>query len=77
MHGAVRREGSATPPVLNVNRVNEKLLYIDYYSKRKMGSLAIGIIKGIAKYFNEAERIQITSMSNPNDERVQLKVIFN
>ncbi|MCE3280626.1 MAG: hypothetical protein K0S44_2817 [Bacteroidetes bacterium] len=76
MHGAVRSGGSANPPVLNVSRVNDQLLYIDYYSKRKMGSLAIGIIKGIAKYFNESDQIQITSMSNPNDERVQIKVKF-
>lgn len=76
MHGAVRKGSTATPPVLNVSKVSDKLLFIDYYSKRKMGSLAIGIIKGIAKYFNEGDKINILSMSNPNDERVQLKVEF-
>ena len=76
MHGAVRKGSTATPPVLNVSKVSDQLLFIDYYSKRKMGSLAIGIIKGIAKYFNESDQVQITSLSNPNDERVQIKVKF-
>lgn len=75
MHGAVRKLNStANPPILNVVRVNEKLLMIDYHSKRRMGSLAVGIIKGIAKYYNESEKITIQNMGDPDDERVQIKV---
>ena len=75
MHGAVRHLNStANPPVLSVSRVNEKLLIIDYYSKRRMGSLAVGIIRGIAVYYKEAESINIISLSNPDDERVQIRV---
>ncbi|HXH99539.1 MAG TPA: heme NO-binding domain-containing protein [Sphingobacteriaceae bacterium] len=77
MHGAVRKLNSiANPPVLNVSKVNENLLIIDYYSKRRMGALATGIIKGIAKYFNESEIINIKPMSDPDAERVQIRVEF-
>ncbi|MCW3077933.1 MAG: hypothetical protein JWO32_2542 [Bacteroidetes bacterium] len=77
MHKAVRKEEhNAHPPILNVSRVHDKLLIIDYHSERKMGSLAVGIIKGIAAYFNEQDQIQVIPLSNPNDERVQIRVEF-
>lgn len=77
MHKAVRKqENEATPPVLNVSRVHDKLLIIDYYSKRKMASLAIGIIKGIAKYYQESEKINVIPMSDLDDERVQIRIEF-
>ena len=61
MHKAVRKEeNKANPPTLHISRVSDKLLIIDYYSKRRMASLAIGIIKGIAKFYNESEKRQIT-----------------
>src|SRR5688572_1849446 len=77
MHKAVRKqENKANPPVLNVSRVHDKLLIIDYYSKRKLASLAIGIIKGIAKFYNESEKINVIPMSSENDERVQIRIEF-
>lgn len=77
MHGAVRKLNStANPPILNVTSVNEKLLIIDYFSKRRMASLAIGIIKGIAKYFDEENKVSVNSMTPLNDERVQIRVEF-
>lgn len=78
MHKAVRREESkANPPVLNVSRVHDKLLIIDYNSNRRMASLAVGIIKGIAKYYKESEKVKVIPVSDPNDERVQLRVEFS
>ena len=78
MHRAVRKEESkANPPVLNIARVHDKLIVIDYYSERKMASLAIGIIKGIAKYYKESDKVRVVTMSEPNDERVQLRVDFS
>jgi hypothetical protein len=75
MHGAVRKlNSSASPPILNVTRINPDKLMVDYYSKRRMGALAVGIIKGIAKYYKEDHEIVVTATSNPNDERVQLIV---
>jgi len=77
MHGAVRRLNStANPPVLNVTKVNSKLLIIDYYSQRKMSALAIGIIKGIAKHFGESKLINVKPISDPDAERVQIRVEF-
>lgn len=77
MHGAVRKLNStATPPILNVTQLNDNVLIIDYYSKRRMGALAVGIIKGIAEYYNEAEEVLVIPKSNPDDERVQLRVEF-
>src|SRR5687768_9860194 len=78
MHKAVRSEASnANPPVLNVTALGNKLIIIDYYSKRKLGSLAIGIIRGIANHYNESERVHIIPKSNPDDERVQIRVEFD
>lgn len=77
MHKAVRSDSSkAEPPVLSVSKVNDKLLIIDYYSKRKMASLAIGIIKGIAAFYNETDVVKVVPITNPNDERVQIRVEF-
>lgn len=77
MHKAVRKEESnANPPVLNVSRVHDKLLIIDYFSERRMGCLAVGIIKGIAKYYHEENKIKVESSSSPNDERVQIRIEF-
>ncbi len=77
MHKAVRKqENEASPPVLQITRVHDKLLIIDYYSKRRMVSLGIGIIKGIAKFYNEADKINVECMNDPNDERVQIRVEF-
>lgn len=77
MHKAVRKdEQNAHPPILNVSRVHDKLLIIDYHSERKMGCLAVGIIKGIAAYFNEEDKIQVIPLTNPNDARVQIRVEF-
>lgn len=78
MHKAVRKqEINASPPVLHVSRVHDKLIIIDYYSKRRLASLAIGIIKGIAKYYQESHRVQVIPITNPQDERVQIRVEFN
>ena len=76
-HGAVRKLNStARPPVLHVSEVRDDFLIIDYYSKRKMSSLAIGIIKGIARYYNEHDKIQIAPTTEPDAERVQIRVTF-
>lgn len=77
MHHAVKKQDAKTaPPVLNVTRVNKRKLIIDYHSKRRMASLAIGIIKGIAKYYNEESNIIVESTTGPDDERVQIQVSY-
>lgn len=77
-HGAVRKLNStAQPPVLHVSEVRDDYLIIDYYSKRRMGALAVGIIKGIAKYYKEEQQVEILPTTEPDAERVQIKVIFH
>ena len=75
MHGAVRRLNStAEPPILNVSKVNDKLLIVDYYSRRKMAPLAVGIVKGIADYYGEGEYIKVTCLSDYDDDRIQIRI---
>lgn len=75
MHNAVRTS-SADPPILNVSRVDDTLIIIDYYSKRRMASLAIGIIKGIAEFYSEQDMISVLPTTDLNDERVQIRVEY-
>jgi len=78
MHHAVRQQNpSASPPVLHIDQVGERTLVIDYYSKRRLASLAIGIIKGIAAYYHESDKIHIIPTTNANDERVQIRIEFS
>lgn len=77
MHGAVRKQDErTTPPRLAVNKVSSKLLVIDYYSKRRMASVALGIVKGIAHYFNETDKVSVRTLTPLDAERVQLLVEF-
>lgn len=78
MHKAVRQqESKAAPPILNISRVHDKLLMIDYFSKRKLSRLAVGIIKGIARHYNESEKVKVIPMSEPYEERVQIRIEFD
>ncbi|GAA4424088.1 hypothetical protein GCM10023188_03500 [Pontibacter saemangeumensis] len=77
MHGAVRSQDTrTTPPILSVNKVSSRLLVIDYHSRRRMASVGIGIVKGIAAYFNESDKVTVSSITSPDAERVQLRVEF-
>lgn len=77
MHGAVRKLNStANPPILNVSKISKNLIMIDYFSRRRMGSLAVGIIKGIAKYYGEDAHVRVEPTTTPDAERVQIKVHF-
>ncbi|MBA3681590.1 MAG: heme NO-binding domain-containing protein [Bacteroidetes bacterium] len=77
MHGAVRKLNStANPPILNVTAVSDELMFVDYFSKRRMGSLAVGIIKGIARYYNEYDKISVIPTTDPDAERVQIRLEF-
>ncbi|MDF2451334.1 MAG: hypothetical protein K0S26_838 [Bacteroidota bacterium] len=77
MHGAVRRLNStANPPILNVTKTGNDVLMIDYYSKRRLSALAVGIITGIAEFYNESDQVEVIPLSNYNDERVQIQVNF-
>ena len=54
IHTVVRlRNTGATPPALKAHRNSPQQVTIFYNSERKMCHLAVGIIKGIAQYYNE------------------------
>ncbi|MCB2376692.1 heme NO-binding domain-containing protein [Hymenobacter sp. BT635] len=75
MHGAVRRDAPGTrPPILHVTRLSEKELRVEYESERRMGALAVGIIRGLAAYFDEADDIEVTPLTSENEERVVIRV---
>lgn len=77
MHGAVRKEDNRTnPPKLLVTKKGSKQLIVDYYSKRKMAGVAVGILKGIARYFNENDIVKVTRVTPADEERVQIRVDF-
>jgi hypothetical protein len=75
MHRQVRSEHvENAPPVLDVSRISPTELYIDYMSKRRMGALAVGIVRGLATYFDEADQILVEPTTSENGERVRIWV---
>jgi hypothetical protein len=75
LHNQVRREHPEnSPPVLQVERLNEHELLIKYVSPRRMGGLAVGIVRGLAAYYDEADRIDVLPTSSEDGERVQIHV---
>ncbi|MBC6607596.1 heme NO-binding domain-containing protein [Hymenobacter sp. BT188] len=75
MHNQVRREHPEnSPPVLNVERLSENELTIDYVSPRRMSGLAVGIVRGLATYFDEADRIDVMPTTSEDGEQVTIHV---
>ncbi|MBT9395162.1 heme NO-binding domain-containing protein [Hymenobacter sp. NST-14] len=75
MHKQVRQEHAGnTPPVLNVTRISPDELFIDYVSARRMGALAVGIVRGVAKYYDEADTIEVEPTTSENGEQVRIRV---
>ncbi|WP_375416079.1 heme NO-binding domain-containing protein [uncultured Hymenobacter sp.] len=78
MHAKVRQEHARhAPPVLEVSRLNENELLITYVSARRMSGLAVGIVRGLATYFDEADRIDVLPTTSEDGERVQIHVRRN
>ncbi|GAC1374283.1 MAG: hypothetical protein NVS3B25_16210 [Hymenobacter sp.] len=75
MHRQVRQEHIGnSPPVLEVSRLGPDELMIDYVSPRRMGALAVGIVRGLAVYFDEADRIDVQPTTTEDGERVRIHV---
>lgn len=78
MHQKVRQEHAEnSPPVLEVSRLGPNELIIDYVSSRRMGGLAVGIVRGVATYYDEADRIDVQPTTTENGERVRIHVRRN
>ena len=55
MHKQVLREHTENlPPVLEASRLGPNELMIDYVSPRRMSGLAVGIVRGVTSYYDEA-----------------------
>lgn len=77
MHSAVKKmDDRASPPMLLVTKKGSSQLIVDYHSKRRMSGVAVGIIKGIAKYYNESDAVSVTRLTAADEERVQIQVDF-
>ena len=75
MHNKVREEHSEnSPPVLEVSRLGPNELMIDYVSPRRMGGLAVGIVRGLAVYYDEADVIDVMPTTSEDGERVRIHV---
>jgi hypothetical protein len=78
MHGAVKKQDNRTnPPMLLVTKKGNRQLIVDYHSKRKMAGVAVGIIRGIARYYQESEKVEVTRLTAIDEERVQIRVDFS
>ncbi|WP_156126359.1 heme NO-binding domain-containing protein [Hymenobacter sp. DG25B] len=78
MHVHIRHQNPGhNPPVLQVERLGKNELQVEYVSPRRMGALAVGIIRGLAVYYNEEERIEIEPVTSENGERVSIRVRRN
>ncbi|MDF7811233.1 heme NO-binding domain-containing protein [Hymenobacter sp. YC55] len=75
MHRQVRSEHTKNaPPVLHVVRHSPDELEITYVSQRRMGALAVGIVRGLAAYFDEADHIVVEPETSENGEHVLIRV---
>ncbi|MET4073344.1 hypothetical protein [Hymenobacter sp. UYCo722] len=43
-------------------------------SPRRMGGLAVGIVRGVAAYYDEADRIDVMPTTSEDGERVRIHV---
>lgn len=75
MHDQVRRDvPGAQPPVLHAERLSPTQVRVRYISARHMGALAVGIIRGIARYFGEEHTLRVTPTSAENGQEVEILV---
>jgi hypothetical protein len=75
MHKQVRREHTEnSPPVLEVSRLGPDELIIDYVSPRRMSGLAVGIVRGLASYYDEAERIDVMPTTTEDGKWMRIHV---
>ncbi|MBF9237591.1 heme NO-binding domain-containing protein [Hymenobacter sp. BT683] len=75
MHKQVRKEHTEnSPPVLDVTRIGPNELVIEYVSDRRMGGLAVGIVRGLANYYDEADQIHIIPTTSEDGEHVNIRV---
>jgi heme-NO-binding protein len=74
IHRVVRtRSPGAKPPELKTQRRGDEVL-ITYASQRRMCGVAIGIVRGLARYFHEAIQIQELSCMSSGSAACRISV---
>jgi heme-NO-binding protein len=75
IHRVIRvREPEATPPELAVKRVSADEVVIRYGSSRRLCSLAIGLIRGVARHYAEAIEVRETACMSRGATRCEISV---
>jgi hypothetical protein len=65
IHVAVRKStAGAAPPILEVKKVRHNELVINYVSDRKMVEFGVGLVKGLANFYNETDNISVVLQKN-------------
>lgn len=65
MHQQVRHEHAGNAlPVLAVKYLSASELQVDCVSARRTRGLAVGIIRGLTTYYDEADRIAVTLITS-------------
>lgn len=68
IHVSVRKStAGAAPPILDVVRLRHNEILINYVSGRKMVELGVGLIKGLAQYYHEADNITVELEKNETE----------
>jgi len=76
IHNVVRLQNpGADPPALQCQRTATNEVMVVYKSKRKFCRLAIGIIKGLAKYYQESISISESSCMLTDDSECKISII--
>jgi hypothetical protein len=72
MHHAVRTNNpNVAPPILEIERKSPKSIHITYRSKRNIPQLGVGVIKGIANYYGELQKLHL-SLAKTSQEGVYI-----
>jgi hypothetical protein len=75
MHKAARlRDPDADPPALVCQRLNKEEVMVTYSSERRLCSLAMGIAKGIAKFYGENISLEQPQCMHRGDRCCQIHV---
>lgn len=76
MHKAVRdRNPGATPPVLDFREIGDNKLRFLYSSPRKLVPVAVGIMKGVAKYFDEGVNLTVVEGGDANVNEMIVEIV--
>lgn len=72
-HSAVRMmDAGSAPPFLLANRLGPEELMLTYSSPRKLCAFAVGVAKGLGKYFNEEVHIRHAVCMHRGDRACQI-----